>query len=65
MNKVTIIIPVYNAYNTIVNLWSDEIAAKRFYEWCRCILCKRNIDFRDGPLSKAKIIIPGFRWWFR
>lgn len=48
-----------NAYDTIVNKWSAEIAAERFLQWSE----DQKTLFNDGPISAANIISPKGGWW--
>lgn len=47
-----------NAYESIVNVWSAEVAAKRFVELSETLLKgeSANTLFAEGPCSKAKIL---------
>ena len=47
-----------NAYESIVNMWSAEVAAKRFVELSEALLKgeSANTLFAEGPCSKAKIL---------
>ena len=43
------------AYNTMINLWNPEIAAKRLINFCKDLLqYKRIKSFSEGPLSIAE-----------
>lgn len=47
-----------NAYESIINVWSAEVAAKRFVELSETLLKgeSANTLFAEGPCSKAKIL---------
>ena len=46
-----------NAYYTMLNEWSPEIAATRVLELCENILNKQNTDlYQDGPCSRAGLV---------
>lgn len=45
-----------NAYYTIKNLWNPNVAAERFLNLAEGILEGNEVDFLDGPCSKAKIL---------
>ena len=51
-----------NAYLTIKTKWSAQEAALRFFRLCQCIMADKNYNIEDGPLSKAKVIIPKKIW---
>ena len=52
-----------NAYKTITELWSSEIAAERFLELCNNLLNGgKLIEYTNGPLSEAKKIKPRKIW---
>ena len=53
------------AYETIATLWSEKIAAERFYAWACKLVDNENITFEDGPMSKAQLMIPKKNWWRR
>jgi len=44
------------AYLSMRNLWTPEIAAQRFYELCENMLAGKQIEFDEGPCSKANPI---------
>ncbi len=44
-----------NAYKTITELWSPDVAASRFIELCKELLSGRKKFFDEGPGSKAYI----------
>lgn len=44
------------AYKTISNNWTPEIATQRFLELCEGILNNKYVEFEKGVLSEAKII---------
>lgn len=52
-----------NAYNSITSIWSAEIAAIRFMEWCTGIEAGDIPSYTDGPMSEAQIMIPKGKWW--
>lgn len=54
-----------NAYETIATLWSETIAAERFYKWACGIIRDNHISFQDGPMSQAKVVVPKRNWWIR
>ena len=47
-----------NAYQSIVNVWSADVAAKRFITLCNSLLKGEPVDtlFAEGPCSKATIL---------
>lgn len=47
-----------NAYKTMINTWTPEIAAKRFALFARSIEKGNPVPEKNGPLSKADIISP-------
>lgn len=53
------------AYETISHLWSAQNAANRFYEWCKSAIAGELIEYDEGPMSCAKIVVPKGRWWIR
>jgi len=53
----------FNAYNTIVDMWSPRNAASRFIELAEAILLEKELTlFEDGPCSKCEIISDN---WFQ
>lgn len=53
------------AYETIVNLWSEKIAAERFCVWAKGVITNDEVTFQEGPMSKARIKVPKGRWWIQ
>ena len=51
-----------NAYLTIKTKWSAKESALRFFKLCQCVTADKNYNIKDGPLSKAKVIIPKKIW---
>lgn len=45
-----------NAYKAINNLWNEKVAAKRFLELTTGLLNNKNIEYKEGPCSRAEII---------
>ena len=46
-----------NAYESIVNEWSCEVAAKRLYNFCMSIIEEKNfVTYESGILSKGDVI---------
>lgn len=45
-----------NAYDTMANTWSPEVAANRFIELSKNLLCGKQKYYSHGPCSKAHII---------
>lgn len=45
-----------NAYATMVNTWSPEVAAYRFIEFTKYLMCGKYKYYRNGPCSRAYII---------
>lgn len=45
-----------NAYHTLKNSWNEKEATKRFLELSKNLLLGRDIEFTDGPCSRAKIL---------
>ena len=45
----------FNAYKTMTELWNAEVAAERFVELAKRVLCgeKSPMLFDDGPCGKA------------
>lgn len=41
-----------NAYQTMQNEWSPQVAAKRFIELCGSLMLGNDVAFNDGPCSK-------------
>lgn len=54
-----------SAYETIANLWSEKIAAERFYLWAKKIVRNESVSFQEGPMSQAKMRLPKGSWWIR
>ena len=54
-----------SAYNSIVNLWSADIAAKRFQQWCTALESGALPTFEEGPMSPAGLVVPKRGWWRR
>ena len=50
-----------NAYNTMLNLWNGEVAAKRFIELCESILNKNENPIKEGPCSNAPLLMRTFK----
>jgi len=46
----------YNAYNFITSTYNAETAGKRLIEFSKAILSGEEITYKDGPMSKAKIL---------
>ena len=45
----------HSAYETMINLWSPEIAARRFVELSKNLLEKKEFNkYNEGPCSKAE-----------
>jgi glycosyltransferase involved in cell wall biosynthesis len=47
-----------NAYDTIINEWNPKEAAKRLYNFCKCLLEGEVKPESEGPLSPAPLIAP-------
>lgn len=45
-----------NSYFTINNIWNANIASERFIKISKALLNNTDIEFNNGPCSKAKII---------
>jgi hypothetical protein len=41
------------AYETVSTTWSPTEAAKRLYAFCEAKLAGKEIEYAEGPLSKA------------
>lgn len=49
-----------NAYETMINTWTPEIAAKRFAAFAKSIESGKLLIENEGPLSRADIISPAY-----
>ena len=45
------------AYETIIHQWSAQVAADRLVATCKKLLDRKKEFFKDGPCSKASIIV--------
>lgn len=50
-----------NAYGTMLNLWNGETAAKNFIALCKILLENGNDSIKEGPCSKAPLIMRKWR----